>query len=125
MAASGGIRFDFLIDQNLTRLENRILRFTVKDEDGVDETSFVGWTFGWFLLFDLDDADGLTDLATAALVAKITGGGITDSVPDVDVALADVVGDWPPVAGPYGHELWRTDAGEERRLSYGDFVVVH
>lgn len=125
MAASGGIRFDFLKDQNLTRLENRVLRFPVEDVNGVAEVSFAGWTFGWFLVKDLGDLDGLTALTADGLVTKTSGAGISDSVPDVDVALADIAADWPARAGTYAYELWRTDTGDERRLAYGDFLVVH
>ena len=121
--ASGGIRSDITATDNVTPGEERTLRWAVQDADEVAVTDFTGWTFAWYLLRALKTAEGLTKLAARALVAKTSASGITASVPNVDVALA-VENTEALTAGVYGYELWRTDAGNERRIAYGSLVMV-
>lgn len=119
--ASGGIRYDFKEADNLTPGEKRTLRFPVKDSDGANVASFSGWEFEFFLLSALSEADGLADLRTEATV-DIENASITASAPNVDVPLT--ASDWP-AAGTYAYELWRVDSGNEGRLAYGSFPVIH
>lgn len=120
--ASGGIRHDFDADDNLTPGESRTLRFPVKDSLGVDVSDFTGWEFEWFLLDTLAEANGLTALREAAEI-NIVDGTITSSVPNVDVPLS--ASDWPATVTTYAYELWRVDTGNEGRLAYGSFPLIH
>lgn len=119
--ASGGVRYDFEKSDNLTPGETRTLRFVVKDENGVDETSFAGWEFEFFVIDTLDEADGLTALRAAAAV-NIVDASITASAPNADVAISTT--DWP-AAGTHAYEFWRVDSGNEGRLAYGSYPVIH
>lgn len=119
MAEFGGVRFDFTVDYNLTPGENRPVRFRVKDKDGVDIPSFFGWTFEWFIRRSQRDGNGLDALRNNPVVFKADG-DITKTAPYLDVSL--VPEDFPRPAN-YWHELWRTDDGNEERLSFGDVVV--
>lgn len=119
--ASGGVRYDFSKDDNLTPGEARTLRFVVKDSDGADVSSFASWEFEFFVIDTLDEADGLTALRAAASV-NVVNGSITASAPNADVPMT--AADWP-AAGPYSYELWRVDSGNENRLAYGSFPIIH
>lgn len=119
--ASGGIRYDFKETENLTPGEARTLRFPVKDADGADVSSFAGWEFEFFILSTLAEADGLTDLRTEAAV-DVVNASITATAPNVDVPLTAAI--WPD-AGTYVYELWRVDSGNEGRLAYGSFPIIH
>ena len=119
--ASGGIRYDFKEADNLTPGEARTLRFPVKNSAGANVSSFSGWEFEFFVIATLDEADGLTSLRAEAAV-DVENASITASAPNVDVPLTS--SDWP-VAGTYAYELWRVDTGNENRLAYGIFPVIH
>lgn len=109
---SGGIRFDFTGDQGITPGEYRTLRYTIDDVD------MGGWTVEWFLLPSLNTANGLDDLRDKATVHKTL---ISPTAPNIDIPLEP---DDLPKPQMYAHELWRTDEGNVRRLSYGSFEVI-
>lgn len=119
--ASGGVRYDFKESDNLTPGEARTLRFPVKDSDGADVSSFSGWEFEFFVLSTLDAADGLTALQAGATV-YVVNDDMTVSAPNVDVPMT--AADWP-AAGSYAYELWRVDTGNEGRLAFGSFPIIH
>ena len=119
--ASGGIRQDFGTEENITPGEARTIRYRVTDDAGDPIANLAGYQFAWFLMRSAREGNGLTALAANALVSK-EDEDIDATAPNVDVPLveADLLG----LRGTYWHELWRTDEGNERRLSYGPFVVI-
>src|SRR5690348_7144339 len=112
---NGGARFDFTVDLNLTPGENRPIRFRVKDENGADVTSFAGWTFEWFVRRSQRDGNGLDQLRLDPLVYKADS-DIGKTAPYLDLNLLPTDFIRP---GEFWHELWRTDADNNERLSFG------
>ncbi len=123
--ASGGIRYDFPRAENFTIGEVRTPQYRLKNASGADITDFTGYVFEWFLLARADSADGLVALRTVGnFIVQVLDAPIDSATPPfIDVPLG--VGDWPTTGGDFWHELWRVDAGNEGRLSYGIFPVVH
>ena len=119
--ASGGKRQDILGEAGLTPGEKRTIRFVVKDSADVDIVSFTGWTFKFYLVSGLHTLDNLTNLeASATLKIAVTGA----TAPNVDVPLSvDNTKNLAPKKWAY--ELWRNDSGNERRLAYGIFQLIH
>lgn len=116
--SSGGVRHDFMVSDGLTPGEDRTLRFPTVDGDGADVTTFAGWAVAFYLL------DNLADAAGEAIVTKTTAGGITISAPpNIDVALEPADTSGLDTRGR-AYELWRTDAGNVRRLAYGNFPLI-
>ena len=104
--------------------EDKVVRYTVTDDAGVTIDDFTGWTFAWFLLSSLSSNGTIAQLTAAAKVTKTTGSGIDSSTPpyvDVTLAAADTAA---LNSGNYGAEIWRTDTGNVRRLSYGAFPIL-
>lgn len=123
MADSGGTRFDIDADQHITPGEVRTIRFSVSDGDGDAIADFSGWAFEWFLTASSWIANGVTALRDVALVVKADADIESGTAPVVDVPLVEL--DLTGLAGgTYWHELWRVDAGNVRRLSYGDFAII-
>jgi hypothetical protein len=120
MPSSGSLKATITADANLTPGEDRTLRYVVKDADGVNISSFSGWTFGWYLLPKQSTPRTSSDV----IITKITGSGITDSVPNVDVALDPADTLTAVKAGTYFYELWRTDADDVVRLAYGPITFI-
>lgn len=109
---------------NLTPGEDVGLVWTITDENGNPVTNMTGWAVAFYLLRSLEPGSDDASLAAAALVVKRTGGqGISLSPPEVRVSLAaaDTQGLSP---GLYWYELWRTDAGNRRRLAYGGLIFL-
>ncbi len=120
--ASGGIRDDKTGADNLLHGEARNHKYTVVDEDDVEITDMTGWEFTWFLTKELDDAVGLTALNANYLV-RVQNAAITDVAPLVTVP--QLPAEWPAAGiGVYVFQLWRSDTGNEARLSYGKFPVI-
>lgn len=117
MADSGAIRSDITIRQNVRPSERRRFRFRATDADGADIPDLTGRTYSFYVLTNADVP--LTD----ARLTKTTSSGIAiDDPPYVDVTLAP--SDWAGLgAADYSYELWRTDAGAEYCVAYGDFIV--
>lgn len=120
MTDSGGIRTDITHAIGITPNEVRTARFIVRDGDGVAISSFAGWAFSFFLLDSLEAANGLTALGSAKLV-QVDASGQTAPNADIPFGTATFNAMRPKV---YGYELWRTDAGNENRLAYGDFHII-
>ena len=120
MSSSGGIKFDFTAAYKLVPGEHRVLRFVCNDANGDPVSSFSGWTFAFYLLPTQRTALDSTDV----LLTKTSGGGgISATVPNIDVTLtAANTGDLD--ARPNFYELWRTDSGNEVRLAYGSIVFI-
>ena len=110
---SGGIRQDFTGAEGITPGEYRTLRYV---DDSVD--SMAGWGVEWFLLTSLNSANGIDELRDKATVHKTL---ISPTAPNIDIPLEP---DDLPKPQMYAHELWRTDEGNVRRLSYGSFEVI-
>lgn len=69
---------------------------------------------GWTIAFNVKSASSI-------LVTK--AGSVTDGAAgEMQVSLSDAETD-PLVPGTYLYDLWRTDAGAERALAVGNFVV--
>lgn len=116
----GGMRFDFTADYHITVGEHRPVRHHIVDKDGADITSFAGWTFEWFVRRSQNDGNGLDQLRLKPIFMKVDGEiGKTAPFLDASIEPDDLVR-----PGNFWHELWRTDTGNEERLSSGDFVVV-
>ena len=128
MFDSGGIRTNIGANQNITPYEDRTLRFVAVDENGDAVANFTNWEVDFFWLTKLTVADGVDALALAAdfVRTEITATPIDlGTVPNIDVPLR--VADWTSeMVGRTGHafEVWRTDAGNVRRLAYGEIEVV-
>lgn len=118
-SATGSLRANITSEANLTLGEDRTIRWTVVDADGVDVVSFSGWTFGFYLL----PSQGTARTSASVLITKTSSSGITSSAPDVDVALdpADTI---DLTARGYFYELWRTDVDDVVRLAYGQFTFI-
>ena len=115
--ASGGIYYEFTHEDNLVRLSNRRLVFTVSGITTIQTTG----TYAFHVLRELGSAD-YDALATEALVT-VADGVMTKANPDqLTVPLG--VTDWPPEPGEYAFELWRIDTGNRDRISYGPFPVI-
>lgn len=120
MSETGGIRAIISTAASLTMGEDRTLRWTVLDADGVAVASFSGWTFGWYLLPNQRTARTDTDV----IITKTSGSGISSSVPDVDVAIDPADTLTAVKAGTYFYELWRTDTNNVIRLAYGPIQFI-
>lgn len=114
--ASGGIYYAFTVEDNLVRLTNRILDFTVSGITGIVSTG----TYAFFVLSELGDAD-YDQLATEALVSVADAAMTKTNPSDLKVPLG--VTDWPEAPGDYAFELWRIDTGNRDRIAYGPFPV--
>ena len=124
--ASGGKHFDFTIkEHHLTLEEDRTLRFVSVDANDVNIISLAGWEVDCFIIERLDIADGPTALALVALLTLTEAAGIDIATPpNIDVTLADT--DWATIGTEalLAYELWRTDAGNQRRLAHGNLEVA-
>lgn len=115
--ASGGAYHEFTHEDNLVRLTNRRLLFTVAGMTAIATTG----TYAFHVLRDLGSAD-YDALATEALVT-VADGVMTKTNPDqLTVPLA--VTDWPDAPGDYAFELWRIDSGNRDRICYGPYPVI-
>lgn len=115
--ASGGIRFDFTEADRITPGEYREIETTITDVDG-NAANASAWTVAWYLVNWLSDANGIAELDAATLLKK---------TPTPVGSVATIVlepPDLPRKARKYFYEFWRTDAGQVRRLSYGDFPII-
>lgn len=92
-------------------------RFTVLDDDGV-AVDITGWAVEWVVRKHKGDQG-------TALLSKTAGSGIILTTPAsgiLTVAVADTDTDGIP-AGTYYYTLWRTDAGVEVELAFGEAVL--
>jgi hypothetical protein len=122
MTDSGGIKAIITSNANLTPGEDRTLRWVAKDADGVNITDFTGWEFGWYMAKRQRNARPQAD-SSLRLITKVTDSGITDSVPNIDVAL-DPDDTTDLEAGSYFYGLWRTDTDDVIRLAYGPITFI-
>lgn len=125
----GGLRFDFTPPTHVLSLgEDWPLRFPVEDENGAPLASFSGMSWGFALLERLDVANGWTAVLAAKLhSATSVGGGISATVPNVDLTItaaeqAAAVGGALTVR-PYAYELWQLTS-PVRRVAFGLIVPV-
>lgn len=113
-------------DQAMAIGEQKTIRFTVTDNSGVNVADFTGWAVAWFLLASATVNGTIAELTASAKLTKTSGAGDIDlSVPpfvDVNIDAADTASF---TAGTYFFECWRTDTGNERRLSYGSFPLLN
>lgn len=104
-----------VITDNFFIGEDRVLRFTVVDADGV-AVNITGWALEWVLR--------VVPASTAASLTKTTGGGgitITSGAGGIcEVAIADAdtinLGE-----DRYFYTLRRSDSGNEVVLAFGEF----
>lgn len=115
--ASGGIYYEFTHEDNLVRLSNRRLSFTVSGITTIEATG----TYAFHVLRELGSAD-YDELAPEALVT-VADGVMTKTNPSTLIVPLDV-DDWPDAPGEYAFELWRIDTGNRDRISYGPFPVT-
>lgn len=122
--SSGGRRYDIPRDQNITPGEYR--SFAIDIYDGNDElVDAEGWGLALFIVEWLSSGNGIDELEDVALLQK-------DSTITVDGAVATIPFLPPDLLPPnlpkgprmYFYEFWRTDSGNVRRLSFGEFPVV-
>lgn len=93
--------------------ENRALRFTVTENDGVTPTDLTGLTLRWAMAARMPNSPGYA----AAVLTKLssTVGHMTIAAPasgvvDVNLLSADTLNLTP---GQYEYQLWLTTAGGE------------
>ena len=129
MAQYGGKRSDFQLPTHALALgENWPLRWAIEDENGTALSSFTGLTWGFAILDQLTTANGWTAVLAAALHSETSaGGGITASVPNVDVTVtaveqAAVSSNAGLTVRPYAYELW--ELTNVRRVAYGLLVPI-
>ena len=127
----GGVRYDFTPPTHVLALgEDWPLRWAIEDENGVALANFTGITeWGFALLERLDIANGWTAALAAKLISEtLSGGGISATVPNVDVTIT-AAGQAAAVGGaltvrPYAYELWKLAGAPVRRVAYGLIVPV-
>lgn len=120
------IENDFLNDKHIFRGEDKILEFTIFEDDDKTPKDVTGWGLRWVL--------GLSPSVPTVVLEKTSdpGGGITVvgtfsidpalNTQRVRVTLADT--DTEALAVRYyAHALKRTDDGSETVLSYGKFTL--
>ena len=110
---------DITLDDNLYAGEDKTLNFTIYQADGTTAQNITGWSLSYRWKKSLDDAD------SDAVLTKTTSSGITLTVAasgQCAVAIADTDTDAVP-AGPYYHELKRTDSGSETILTTGSVYL--
>lgn len=113
------IKDDITIDDNLYAGEDKTLAFTIYQADGTTAQNITGWTLSYRWKRSLDDPDA------DAVLTKTTSSGITLVTPasgQCTVAIADTDTD-AVAAGPYYHELKRTDDGSETVLTTGSVYL--
>lgn len=125
--ASGGTRQDFTEDEGITPGEVRTFQFTITDSAGAPVANFTGWQFAWYVIKanytnGLVALDALFVAADENALCKIPDASITRALPVANVPITAT--SLPTRGGEFWHELWRTDAGNQQRLSYGSLVVI-
>ncbi len=116
-------------DNHIFLGEDKILEFTVLDDDEVTPIDVSGWDLLWDLRkADKTSGDALIEKTTAA---GITITGVYNVAPLVNtqrvlVTLADTDSDSSTTlaAKTYRHALKRMDSGSETVLAFGDFVFL-
>ena len=122
--ASGGIRYDFTEEDNITPGEYREIEITITDVDG-NPASAGAWEFAWFLVEWLSSGNGIDALDGVALLKKDDTVSVSGSVATVPLLPPDLLsGNLPKGPKKYFYEFWRTDVPNTRRLSFGDFPVI-
>jgi hypothetical protein len=112
-------------DDAVAIIEDKRLRYRIKDASGNDIDDFSEWVNVDFYLTELKfEYDDLDDLLTNAIIHKDETDGITfDIEPFVYVTLASSDTDGINRKNYY-HRLFRTDEGHVTLLSHGIFPLV-